>query len=56
MIALNGVQRIFELTRMRVINDVVTVLKTEDLIVTSDNPVSFRGENVNIRPIPIDPQ
>ena len=55
MIALTGIQRIFELTRMRVINDVVTVVKTEDLIVTSDNPVSFRGENVNNRPIPIDP-
>ena len=55
MIALNAIQRIFELTRMRVINDVVTVVKTEDLIVTSDNPVSFRGENVNVRPIPIDP-
>jgi hypothetical protein len=40
---------------MRVINDVVTILKTEDLIVTSDNPITFRGENVNVRPIPIDP-
>jgi hypothetical protein len=55
MIALNGIQRIFELTRMRVINDVVTIVKTEDLLVTSDNPVSFRGEDVNLRPIPIDP-
>ena len=55
MIALNAIQRIFELTRMRVINDVVTIVKTEDLIVTSDNPVSFRGENVGVRPIPIDP-
>lgn len=55
MIALNGVQRIFELTRMRVINDVVTIVKTEDLMVTSDNPVSFRGENAKVRPIPIDP-
>jgi hypothetical protein len=55
MIALNGIQRIFELTRMRVVNDVVTIVKTEDLIVTSDNPVSFRGEKVNARPIPIDP-
>jgi hypothetical protein len=55
MIALNSIQRIFELTRMRVINDIVTIVKTEDLIVTSDNPVSFRGENVNVRPFPIDP-
>jgi hypothetical protein len=55
MIALNAIQRIFELTRMRVINDVVTVVKTEDLLLTSDNPISFRGENVNVRPIPIDP-
>ncbi len=55
MLALNGIQRIFELTRMRVINDVVTIVKTEDLIVTSDNPVSFRGENVSVRPIPMNP-
>jgi hypothetical protein len=55
MIALNNIQRIFELTRMRVINDVVTVVKTEDLLVTSDNPVSFRGVDVNVTPIPIDP-
>ena len=55
MIALNSIQRIFELTRMRVVNDVVTVVKTDDLIVTSDNPILFRGENLNVRPIPIDP-
>lgn len=55
MIALNAIQKIFELTRMRVINDVITVVKTEDSIITSDNPVSFRGENVNVRPIPVDP-
>ena len=55
MIALNALQRIFELTRMRVINDVVTIVKTEDLLVTSDNPISFRGENINVRPIPTDP-
>lgn len=55
MIALIAIQRIFELTRMRVINDVVNVVKTENLLVTSDNPISFRGENVNVRPIPIDP-
>jgi hypothetical protein len=55
IIALNAIQRIFELTRMRVVNDIVTVVKTEDLILTSDNPVSFRGENVSVRPIPIDP-
>ncbi|WP_026764438.1 DUF4238 domain-containing protein [Sediminibacterium salmoneum] len=55
MIALTAVQRIFELTRMRVVNDVVTIVKTEDLIVTSDNPVSFRGENLSVRPILIDP-
>jgi hypothetical protein len=55
IIALNAIQRIFELTRMRVINDVVTIVKTEELILTSDNPVSFRGENVSVRPIPIDP-
>lgn len=55
MIALDAIQSIFELTRMRVINDVVTVVKTENLLVTSDNPVSFEGENLKVRPIPIDP-
>lgn len=55
MVALTGMQRIFKLTRMRILNDVVTVIKTSDNLVTSDNPVSFRAEKREQHPIPMDP-
>lgn len=55
LMALITAQKIFELIRLRILNDVVTVVKTKHELVTSDNPVKFRGENRNQRPIPMDP-
>jgi hypothetical protein len=56
MIAATLAKKIFELTRLRSINDVVTVIKlTGDFeYITSDNPITFRNESLR-RPIPIDP-
>ena len=55
LMALITAQKIFELIRLRILNDVVTIVKTKHELVTSDNPVKFRGENRNQRPIPMDP-
>lgn len=54
MIAVTAIERIFQLIRMRVINDVVTIVKTKEPLLTSDNPVSFRSQNLRISPIPMD--
>ncbi len=57
MIAVTAIQRIFELVRLRVTNDFISIVKTRGdfEFITSDNPVSFKGKNVNHRPIPFDP-
>jgi len=57
MIAVTAIQRIFELVRLRVNNDFISIVKTRGdfEFITSDNPVSFKGKNVNNRPIPFDP-
>lgn len=54
MIALKAIQKIFELTRIRLKNDVIVVVKTEDLMVTSDNPVIVLGGNAIEISIPFD--
>jgi hypothetical protein len=55
--ALVAAQSIFQLIRLRVINDVVTVLKTSSNheYITSDNPVTFNADDIKQRPIPLDP-
>ncbi|HEY4877186.1 MAG TPA: hypothetical protein VIH86_16520 [Puia sp.] len=55
-IKLTSAKMIFELRRLRMANDVVTVVKLsgEREFVTSDNPVSYFQENVR-RPAPADP-
>ena len=57
MIALETAQRIFELIRLRVNNDFISIVKARPgfEFITSDNPVSFKGHKVNQRPIPFDP-
>ena len=57
MVALTAAKKIFQLIRMRVINDVVTVVKSSGNFeyITSDNPVTFRSDDVKQAPIPIDP-
>jgi hypothetical protein len=57
MVALITAQRIFQLIRLRVMNDFVSVVKARDgfEFITSDNPVSFKAANANQRPIPFDP-
>jgi hypothetical protein len=57
MIALATVEHIFELIRLRVINDVVTIIKARDgfEFITSDNPVTFKGKVVGRMPISLDP-
>jgi hypothetical protein len=55
LMATVAMENIFKLTRLRVVNDVVTVIKTTDEMMTSDNPVTFRAETPGRRPIPLDP-
>lgn len=57
MIALVTAQKIFELTRLRVLGDFVSIVKAKSgsEFITSDNPVSFKGKKINQRPIPFDP-
>jgi Protein of unknown function (DUF4238) len=57
MIALTSAQNIFRLIRLRVINDVITIVKTSGNYeyITSDNPVTFRADDIKQRPIPLDP-
>jgi len=55
MIAAGAMEYIFKLTRLRMSNDVVTVVKTEDEILTSDNPVIVQAENIKDRVIPLNP-
>jgi len=56
LMALTALQKMLELTRMRFFNDVIAINKTssDSEFITSDNPVSFRNEEVK-RPIPVDP-
>jgi hypothetical protein len=57
MIALTGAQKIFELVRIREVNDIVTIVKLEDTpleFIVSDNPVTIQ-DSVQQRPIPFDP-
>lgn len=58
MIALNAARAMFQLIRLRVINDVVTVVKssTNHEYITSDNPVTIRADDIKQRPIPLDPK
>ena len=57
MLALVQAQNIFQLIRLRLINDVVTITKARPgfEFITSDNPVAFKGANIRQRPIPFDP-
>lgn len=57
LVAVTAAKKIFELIRLRVINDVITVFESteENEYITSDNPVIFRSDNPKIRPLPIDP-
>ena len=57
MIALTQAQNIFQLIRLRLINDVITITKARPgfEFLTSDNPVSFKGANIRQRPVPFDP-
>src|SRR5690606_21040087 len=57
MIALVTAQKIFELTRLRVLGDFVSIVKAKpgSEFITSDNPVTFKGKKTNQRPIPLDP-
>jgi len=56
-LAVIAVKKIFELIRLRYMNDVITIVKTlgNHEFITSDNPVTFRAENIKQRPLPIDP-
>ncbi len=56
-IALSTAQHIFKLTRLRMVNDVVTVVKVDGSyeFITSDNPVSAKGEDSKLHLIPMDP-
>jgi len=57
MVALTGAQKIFELIRIREINDIVTIVKLEFTsleFITSDNPVTLQDSRQK-RPIPFDP-
>lgn len=55
-VAVTLFKNIFELTRLRLANDVVSVIRLADgyEFVTSDNPVTFRSDEGG-RPIPFDP-
>jgi hypothetical protein len=55
--AITAAKSIFQLIRLRMINDVVTVVKTIEKFeyLTSDNPVTFRGPDIKQRAIPMDP-
>ncbi len=55
--AMQTVQRIFELIRLRVNNDFISVIKARPgfEFITSDNPVSFKNHDISHRPIPFDP-
>lgn len=55
LIVMTMAKQIFKLTRLRMINDVITVVKTsgEFQYLTSDNPVTIQAEN-NKYPVPID--
>lgn len=56
-IAVTLAKKIFELARLRRLNDVVTVVTLKDdsfEFITSDNPVSYRNQ-IGQRPIPFDP-
>jgi Protein of unknown function (DUF4238) len=57
MIAMVTAQKIFELSRLRVLNDFISVVKADPgyEFITSDNPVSFKSKNIKQRPIPFDP-
>jgi hypothetical protein len=58
MIALSQAQRIFELVRLRLINDVITVVKLENTnleFITGDNPVTYR-DSPSKHPMPLDPE
>lgn len=57
MVALVQAQKIFELVRIREINDIVTIVKLEDTaleFVTGDNPVTLQDSHQQ-RPLPFDP-
>ena len=57
MVALSQAQRIFELIRLRLINDVVTIVKLENTnleFITGDTPVTFRDSSSK-HPMPFDP-
>jgi hypothetical protein len=56
IIALTKARKMFELIRLRMMNDVVTIVKTngEFQFLTSDNPVTIRSEDGS-RPMSIDP-
>ena len=57
MIAVTTMQRILALIRLRVNNDFISIVKARGNFefITSDNPVCFKGKNVNNRPVPFDP-
>ena len=57
MIAMVTAQKIFELSRLRVLNDFISVVNADPgyEFITSDNPVTFKSKNIKQRPIPFDP-
>lgn len=57
MIALITAEKIFQLTRLRMINDFVSVIKASDgfEFITSDNPVTYKSQYAKQWPMPFDP-
>jgi hypothetical protein len=57
LMATVAAEKIFQLTRLRVINDFVSVIKASDgfEFITSDNPVSSKPEDINKWHMPFDP-
>jgi hypothetical protein len=57
MIATQTALQIFQLIRLRIMNDHVSVVTASVgfEFITSDNPVTFKPFNIKLRPVPMDP-